>query len=379
MSIWSDFKRLDSLSIAFRDNYSAKNADIFGNSRHQVAVVIQVKMTGNDNQAMVFPDNELLKCVSLVNYATGNTISKPWSMSENDNGYSTAFQYSSVSDPVENNESNYDARQNSLVLYISSSAFSQNDIAAQITIPGVGSFNTSANGTSTLNGPSGGTGSVFKAPSYVHVNSLIPVDYSDGIENINISGMPTSFDKLSHKVTNVYIYENGKDHYNGTASNAEVIITSKIKNAIFDKIVSTAKVKQDWNFKSANNKADAVFGVNGDNYDTIFLFVNSETFGFTQHSSIYIDNKNGRYRKYMVGSNYDRFNWRTPIPSGKLKINICNHRIPDIYGKLWQLGWYDEPTQSVELTDSFGNKSTIVLNCTSGSWPGFTINGVSLK
>lgn len=376
MNNWENFKRLDALNITFRDNYAAKSAEIFANNNNQVPVLIEIRILNNDNQPMQFTVDELLHHIKLVNFKTGGGINSAWTVGSKEAEYSTPYAYKSIynSDEVSNREKK--AINNYVTLYVKTNKISAEDISVEIDIPFVGRFNTSSNGTSTLNGPQGLTGGTFKSPSTVHVESLTPIDYSNGLENLAVTGMPTKYSDLTLRKDNVYIYQNGDDYWNGQSSTAEIIISSTAKVSSLKVTGKSIKVSQGWTFRCLSGYADAVYGANGFNYDTLFMFVDTSTYGFKNDNEIYISNQSRRWRKYMIYPTAHIYSWTTAIPQGKIKVNLCNHRIPDINGQLWQSGWYDQPTQYLDVIDFYGNKSKIKLTITKDTWPGFSINDV---
>lgn len=376
MNNWEDFFQLDVLNITFRDNYAAKSAEIFANNENQVPVLVEIRILGTDKKPMQFTVGELVNRLKLVNFKTGGEINYAWIVDSKESTYSTPYAYKSIynSDEVANREK--EAINNYVTLYVKTGQIRSEDIAVEIDIPFVGRFSTSSDGTSTKNGPQGLTGGPFKYPSTVHIDSLTPIDYSNGLENLAVTGMPTKYSDLTLRKNDVYIYQNGKDYWNGQSSTAEIIISSKAKVSSLKVTGKSTKVSQEWTFRCLSGYADAVCGVNGNNYDTLFMFVDTPTYGFKNDNVIYISNRSKRWRKYMIYSTSYTFSWTTEIPKDKIKINLCNHRIPDINGELWQSDWYDQPTQYIDVVDFYGNKSKIKLTITKDTWPGFSINGV---
>lgn len=369
MSGWEDFKRLDTLRVHFRENSSAKNAEIFGNSNNQVAVTIQVKIIGTVDEketVLHFTEAELAEQISLVRYSDGSAISSPWGSSAVSKGYDAAYQFSNV-----RSESLIDADgdMSYVTLYVSSSVSSvEDDFAVQIYVPGVGVFNTTRDGTGTDN-----DNSQFKSPSLVHILAIKPIDYSSGVDFLKTNNMPSagSHSQLDEKISDVWV--NGLNKNVGIASTKEVTIVSSANKCYFKSITTNGgKVKQSWNFPG-NGFADCVYGAPGDNYDTIFLFINKKEFGFLRNNIIYLVKGNTTVNRYTVGERDDRFHWSSSVPTDKIKVNICNHRVPK--KNYHQLNWHDEVEQSVTVTDNYGNTSVIKIKLDSGTWPGFRING----
>ncbi|ECF7068454.1 hypothetical protein XS74_22880 [Salmonella enterica subsp. enterica] len=210
-SVWDNFGKLVTLKITFPQNSTAKKATIFGNGNNQVPVTINCHVKDKDNADITLTKDELLKVVSLVNYSTGEKIAfdggrsdiKWWNYSETESDFSTPLGYgltevNKVSDVLDSDDY--------VTLYVSATdilAETEIDIAVQIDVPGVGPFNTTAEGTETKNGPDGKEGSVFKAPSFVHVLARLPVDYSR-LDNLHLQQSP--WDPVSNQNFTVHDY-----------------------------------------------------------------------------------------------------------------------------------------------------------------------------
>lgn len=228
-SVWDDFNKLTTLSLVFPDYSAAKSATIFGNGKNQVPVVVRVKATDKSGASLNVSQLQLADAVSLINYSSGEKLSHNdesstipyWNAADEAGDYASAYSYSSS---LEAPELDGDGAQ-TLTLYVSADsipAAEQTDIAVQIDIPGVGAFNTTAEGTDTKNGPGGASGSVFKSPAYVHVSALLPLDYSD-VTLLNLN--QTSWDRVGGQTYIVHDYiwdsvywtkENGASLYRST-------------------------------------------------------------------------------------------------------------------------------------------------------------------
>lgn len=178
-SISDEFYRLSSLIVSFAGSVNNRIAHIYGNGLNQVEVYITARIVNAQGDAIAITPEELQPMIFLCDHLTGNPVSSPWSVSDERGEYVNAIRYTAArenDDPV--------LKDNGFVTiskFISASRFSSGAVfAAGITIPGVGSFNTTVNGTATLNGPGGASGSVFRNPDYVTVIAEEPVSYNNG-------------------------------------------------------------------------------------------------------------------------------------------------------------------------------------------------------
>lgn len=174
-------------------------------------------------------ESEIREVASLVNYTTGEKISldggisdiKWWNYSPTQSNYSSPLGYdltgmNKVSDAL--------ASDGTVTLYVSArdiSAETDIDIAAQIDVPGVGPFNTTAEGTDTKNSSDGTEGSVFKAPSFIHVHAKLPVDYSR-LDNLHLQQNPwdlvgkQNFTAHDYKIDGAYFDKDNAHLYRRT-------------------------------------------------------------------------------------------------------------------------------------------------------------------
>lgn len=122
----------------------------------------------------------------------------------------------------------------------------------------------------------------------------------------------------------------------------------------------------------ADGKCDTVWGVGGENYDTIFIFVNKEHYGLLPGNTIHVKGGSEDYY-YIIGTGDGRFHWTESLVDGAITIRICNHRIPrdDVH----QNGWYDSGKNiKVDVIDNFGNSGTVTIRVDDSSWPQLHIN-----
>lgn len=198
MSVWDKFNKLKTFKIMFHDRSDAKNAEIFGNGINQVKILIRINIESTDTYTdkgktyhydLDITDEELNEVLSLITYQTGEKISRNngkssvryWNSSTSASAFSAAFGYDMFFTKNEDAASSKSGQD--FIFYVSAADFSADqdiEIAAEIDIPGVGVFNTTSQGTDTINGSKGTmSGSVFKMPAYVHVHARTKIDYSE--------------------------------------------------------------------------------------------------------------------------------------------------------------------------------------------------------
>ncbi|MBC8951082.1 hypothetical protein [Xenorhabdus sp. TS4] len=379
MSIWNEFHKLSTFSVGFLDNSSEKKAEIFANGKNQVAIYIKIKTLNKDGSELIIPIEELLNQTYLVNYVTGEKLSSngAWNCSQNKLGYTNIISWNS---PYVTYEMQVRSGERLVVYYLSTENISSGvDIGAEIDIPGVGKFNTTQDGTRTINAPADSKGSVFKSPSYVRVSARKVINYSLS-ENITISNMPKSISDFETIVSDMLVTHTNwanvaYDNYEGTSLRTEFYIKPKSNEFLFRKMdvrrnnatLSTVNIAGD-------GYADTVWGNGGGHYDTQFIFVNKETYGLGTDSSILAKCGWEDYC-YKIGSNDVRHFWYQPLPEGMIKVNICNHRIPRSESE--QKGWSNDGTTiRIDVEDNYGNSGVITITASDSRWPQLVVNGI---
>lgn len=253
MSVWDDFKSLNQLKLSFSASAAAVSGIIYGNSRNQVAITVQVKVLGTDGQPLPLTADDLMGQVELVSYQTGlplrldgnGTNFRPWAYTTTADDFVGAVTYSSVTNTVPE-QTNADLpfycteTAGTGTVYLSYFIYAEDaadglDVAVSINAPGVGKFDTTASGTTTKNGPGGNSGSVFKSPSYVHLSALQAVGY--GRDDINIYdedlGKRTAHYKgicLEYRQHNAYLSLNAKGAYISKYENSDYASSDNIFN-----------------------------------------------------------------------------------------------------------------------------------------------------
>lgn len=188
-SAWDKFYRLSTLSITFAHS-TAGTAYIYGNGRNQVAVSVSLKIVDRAGNKIGLTEDDIYNAIYLCDYNTGEETERPepspdspiiprayspWSYSRYANEFHNAISYQSAS-VFGASEAAIPAVQDNLVdtfaLYKSCPEEADGKlISVGVSVPGVGNFDTSRNGTATINAPAGNSGSVFKSPSAAPVIS----------------------------------------------------------------------------------------------------------------------------------------------------------------------------------------------------------------
>lgn len=325
MSGWDEFNKLTILSLVFPDNSMAKSATIFGNGKNQVPVLIKIKATDKSGASLNVSQLELAEAISLINYSSGEKLSLNgesstipyWNVADESGDYDSPYSYSnSLKIPAQD-----DNVAQTLKLYVSASdipANTQTDIAVQIDIPGVGVFNTTADGTGTKNGPGGASGSVFKSPSYLHVSALMPLDYSD-TSLLNL--IQTSWDPVGGQtyVVHDYVWSSGYWTKENEASlyRSTVKVTPKNSEFKFTHVSSSYKTFYASNAKTGNTTWRKV-GDDGFWHEVEDPGITAVNGGGSQESFVAI----GGFGKSLNNPNYDAYFWYRPI-SGS--VNTTGH------------------------------------------------------
>ncbi|AIV73702.1 hypothetical protein X994_6339 (plasmid) [Burkholderia pseudomallei] len=337
MSVWDDFHKLSVLKIGFLTNSAAKSAAIYGNGKNQVAVVLHATVLGKDGKPLAISYDELLAATHLIDYSTGEKINwtenkpynkSPWSYTNIDWGYSNpgGFDLAVQDSPLSATEGGVTEGVFVVTYYLYSSQLSSGlDVGVGINIPGVGEFNTTADGTGTHNSPGGKGGSVFKSPSFVHVKALDKIDYSLS-SNLRVNNNPASFSSFDTVVSDMLVVHNNFAHINyhnneGTSSKTTVIIAPAQNGLKFSKIDVLSHVV-DSGFKLAGGGCDTVWGVGGANYDATFIFVNKKHYGLLSDNVIHAECGQENYY-YTIGTKDDRHHWTEDLSDGVITVHIC--------------------------------------------------------
>lgn len=374
MSTWDNFNRLTALSIVFPDNSAAKSATVFGNGKNQVPVLVKVKITDKSGTALDISADELSSAVDLINYSSGEYLTAPWYVSSTPNEYSTPYSYgnSLEAQPLDA------AGVQTLTLYVYAEdigAARNIDVAVRLTIPGVGEFNTTAEGTDTKNGPGGKTGSVFKSPSFIHIKALSEIDYSLS-ENVKVNNNPTGIGSFRTVVDNMLVIHNnfaGVDYRNYEGSSSKVTATiSPAMDGFKFRIGRVASPAVNSGFTLAGGGCDAVWGTSGDHYDATFIFVNKYIYGVLPGNTIHTK-CGGEDYYYTIGSGDNRHYWQENLSYGVITVHICNHRTPR--SDAHQKGWSDSGKNiRVQVADEFGNSGILSITVSDESWPRLHVN-----
>lgn len=180
---WDNFKELLLLNLRFK-GLPNESAQIYGNQRNQIGIEISVKILDQDDKIMPLFVDDLKDLVYLCDYETGVPLTSPWYTSNDANDY-TRPVITSNRTPTSTELFLNSEKKASDVAYITkylwcSEACINKIIAVGINIPGTGNFDTSRNGTDTINTKGGkGNGSIFKSGHSLAITSLEEMVYND--------------------------------------------------------------------------------------------------------------------------------------------------------------------------------------------------------
>ncbi len=373
-----NFKRLDSLSVHFARSSEMKTGYIYANGRHQAKLLISAKITLQDNtQLSLLTFSDWLRfCVTygatieLVNYMTGSPLDQSiWQQTILSNLFNPELISTDMTGEMQEtvqglnlvNDSNWHVACKTTDL-------TSCQVAVRIHIPGIGDFDTTCDGTSTINAPAGQRGSVFKSPNYCIINVLPPVDYSMP-ENVLTTGMPGNIGGFKTVVDDM----NVNKKYTGISS--KVIVTVRPKKWLkFMSTNVTSAPCDNQGFNITNDTCDDIWGdaETGNNTGSAtFIFVNKQNYGLLPYNCInFRAHKDAHYR---IGPNDERHYWSEPLDPDVITIAMCNH---SIRRGAWPQGWkYTGNKMSVEVIDYYANTGTVTIEAPGpAAWPKLLIN-----
>lgn len=411
MSYADEFGYVESLNISFLKSLSV-GATIFANGENQVPVLIEAVIAKKDNSGYFIFDSVddfyATALPTLVNFKTGNNNVGPtsdWKISTYGNDYSDPIRYTIdrasplriapmdasdllIADAVTRTAISDDGKTNQMVVYISCvKGGSEEVFSLQISTP-YGVINTTSNGTSTPNGNNG----TFNAPKYVQVAAVEPIDYKNKA-NLTLEGMPPTgqnggLSGLTTIVSDVAIKWNDgiryEVYYNASGNYGEVRIYPKENALKFTYIhVSRRRIKPNGMKPQSSNgwDYDAVLMRNNVGAtDLVTIQVNQDFVGLMAGSYIDYDLTNiliHQHYTYWIGPNDSRLSRTFDQRAGCINVALFVHRIP--YGDLnfsqGKPGYnpYNDYACEVNVTDNFGNKSSLILTLNSSAVPGFDI------
>jgi len=416
MSIWNCFGKLATLDFVYGNIVPGVIPKIYANSRNQVEIIISVKVidkqkdgSNKDKVLSLTPDdfyigedlnnNTEKASLYLCDHTTGERMSSPWKLSDKKGDYTKAVNHDGLSRAKRDN-----AATTYIHTYLSSTECKiTKNFSIGIKIPGVGEFNTTQNGTLTLNGPEGKSGSYFKSPNSLTITTLNPIDYSFS-NNIFIDKEFKHYDNLKKVVTdmgysdavilapNTFRGESSYGYALVKLSNGYQFKEKKVRknNANLEgtEIICTRGNEEE-------SSADIIWGVGGDNYDFSFLFVEPVRCGLNNGTQLIkrkYDEKTGKYLKgyrYKIGQNDYRHQFHSPenfppINADYILVVICNHRIPPMTACFfcseegwsgWKEGSPSHSSVDVDVTDEFGNEGVISISFKKENWPQITAKG----
>jgi len=365
---WANFGKLTALKINFAESHLASAAEIYGNKKNQVEVIINVELRDTADNALDVDELDIINALSLCDYETGLPLPSSWISSSTKGEYAKPIGYTPV---VKSKHAPQKNVGNYVSLFIScDDSPSTRTIAVNINIPGVGPFNTSMGGTSTQNGPNGESGSVFKSPSQVTVKSVAPVDYSLP-QSINVINRVDGVSSYSTDCTNIWVERDGaSDNYNGKAAHQTVstyiktastlqnhhFIASKNsvsrKNGSLSNLALVEKVDQSFSIPENGNAREwtCVFG----------LWVDRETIGSTSGGIQMMQEVTGINHATIYHTESKPLNYTADLPTDAVAVRTTKYDLTfsGLYRENWSL---TQPTTSVSVTDNFGNTGSITI------------------
>jgi hypothetical protein len=383
-NIWSQFSKLATLKISLLSS-SDNRATIFGNGNNQVGVAIYAVVNGSDGKPLPLTLTELRDALYLCNYRTGVEITSPWTVSftpnEFHNPVSTSFDNANNSTPLSQEEKN---ESDTVVFYISCADKSPDElISIGINIPGVGKFDSSENGTSTLNGPGGSSGSSFKSPSYVQISTLLPINYSVRESVAVTSDRPFTLKNnlwWESKFGNAGPY---KEHWNAKVSeqvfriapNPEITPNNKF---LYHTMTSGGlKANNVHDGKKINWQGSDVYAFTGQSKtDTDYCAVFGKGYGWNEYNvymwypdcdivqqdgNFIVEDTHYYYRCSLTVENKHTHN------DGIARLYLYNFILPE--SNCYQDNWHDASTDIIlSVADVFGNTGKLTI---SFSYPDF--------
>lgn len=376
---WNDFYKLNTLSISTADaNYSS--VSIYANGKNQVRLLIKVTVVDSGGSELVLSDSDILQNLYLCDYQTGEQLGNEWETNTEAGDY-----VGIISGQTFSNVESATPRVRNLYLYLSCSKENlHKDIAVRISIPGVGDFNTTTDGTTTKNGPAGETGSVFKSPSKVTVNTIIPVDYSTS-ESVRVQGRVTSNDSFTTDVNDIkqernrglYDKHDGIIAYNGSMyiepsdSNLYFTYKSVVRNGSAGIRNLSGMTNANGNIIDQTYKIPAGRDATGSEVTDFYaIFVDIGTYGLNsgtkrittmQDFSAHID----PHVVFQGDSSLKLFNrtlnpQRISVSSVRYGFTFDSLRIPRVSDSedSWSLS---SGNISVDVTDNFGNSGVVFI------------------
>lgn len=367
-SVWNRVHSLVSLQIFSGDG--SVSDSIYGNGLNQSTVNIKITALDKYGEEVYLPAEDLYPYVKLIDYATGNEISRDngWNYTQKKNDY--------------NNQAVRARKSMSLPLYVTSTAAGKTKkiaVMVQLTNPEA----ERAFYSTDLNSDSG-------MDSGITITTLQPINYSDP-QNIII----TNNEPVKVKMNMQYSTFDGNssyiDSYTGSAHRHEVIIAPVASlNTTFRKISISHKPiinetvsysKQNWmdiknelSFSCLTTEglsACSVAGYNKGNQSEgdpliessaiVFFDANQNTGKAAPYLNgiIYFQDTNGKNKHRFIVDNFTGTS--TTANNGMLKFIGYQFQLP--MKSVKSLGWNSSLSEvSVTVTDEYGNTGSFSLN-----------------
>lgn len=240
---WDSFNKLVKLDIV------SAATKMYANSRNNIELNITVDIVDKNNEKIHVDVAKLRRHLYICDYVTGEKIGSPWNFSDDSNEYTIRFVAGSLLFMSKSTDFTYIKKY----IYATLNDPKTLTFSVGIDIPGVGPFDTSLNGTSTLNGPKGESGSVFKSPKSLQIEALRPIDYSLH-ENLTLD--IGAFEEVSSTLewsTRYSAWGPYKSHNDGTLKRRFVHIRPNTKTTGEEKFEKSEIVYEPLSNKNMNN------------------------------------------------------------------------------------------------------------------------------
>ncbi|EOB7508095.1 hypothetical protein ACIWZF_001642 [Providencia stuartii] len=211
------FGLLYTLKIQFQNMPSFSSGFIYANKKNQIEILITVDAISEDGEPYFNNEREVQDATYLCSFFDGKPLNQNWQISNEKGPFCKAVKY----------DTTLSRREPPTLRTITRSTFQISkfisfdivnpalEIAVGINIPGIGNFDTSMNGTPTLN-----SGSVFKSPSRISVSRISPIDYTDN-RNVMV------IDKGWKYIMTDALFRNGSNRHSSSYRNYAAIIRYK--------------------------------------------------------------------------------------------------------------------------------------------------------
>lgn len=412
MSTWDGkgFNKLANLGLRYRDSSSSSSC-IYANGRNQVAITISVVIYDSNNEPLKLEAEELKDLIYFNNPSDGGSLHSGLHFSDTKGEYEKPISFSNQfseenTEGPELQEIEPRAGEIYITKYLDCSEnYLINQFSVGINIPGVGKFDTSNNGTNTLNGPNGETGGPFKSPQALNIYTQPAINYGS-LENVQIENQWDNIYKCQEVVGDMAIYKNNKKNptYNGSSRVNYMLIRPKDNIKFKHKNVKRNRVSVPnmmnlYGYKSTDSNGVETFGENGytdilwgrgiEAFDTSLIFIETPKCGIVHTEDKSLNNKGNGIRTgnnsnsyfYKISTNDTRHVFPgcsvdlPKISDEYILVVMCNHAT--LVKNIKKSGWENTPSNGValvEVFDEFGNTGNVKISMADVHWPLIKVN-----